>query len=120
MMKHWGTLVLVVGPSGAGKDSIIRGAQRAFEGNSQFVFPRRVVTRKADVAAEDHDSITDMAFALSVAAGDFAVWWKAHGNGYGIPITIDDDLRIGRTVIFNCSRTVAGPKLEACSRSCLR
>ena len=108
MMKHWGTLVLVVGPSGAGKDSIIRGAQRAFEGNSQFVFPRRVVTRKADVAAEDHDSITDMAFALSVAAGDFAVWWKAHGNGYGLPITIDDDLRIGRTVIFNCSRTVVG------------
>ena len=108
MMKHWGTLVLVVGPSGAGKDSIIRGAQNAFADDPHFVFPRRIVTRKADIAAEDHDSITDMAFALSVAKGDYAVWWKAHGNSYGLPITIDDDLRIGRTVIFNCSRTVGG------------
>lgn len=108
MRMHWGTLVLVVGPSGAGKDSIIRGAQKEFAGDPRFVFPRRVVTRKADTAAEDHDSVTEMAFALSVANGDFAVWWKAHGNGYGLPITIEDDLRIGRTVIFNCSRTVVG------------
>ena len=92
--------MLVVGPSGAGKDSIIRGAQNVFADDARFVFPRRVVTRKADVAAEDHDSVTDMAFALAVAKGDFAVWWKAHGNGYGIPVSIDDDLRVGRTVDF--------------------
>ena len=108
MMKHWGTLVLVVGPSGAGKDSIIRGAQEVFNSNSKFVFPRRIVTRKSDAASEDHDSVSEMDFALSVAKGDYAVWWKAHGNSYGLPISIDDDLRIGRTVIFNCSRTVVG------------
>lgn len=99
-------LVLVVGPSGAGKDSIINGARAALAGDPQFVFPRRAVTRKADVTAEDHDSISEMAFALKLIRGDYAMWWKAHGNCYGIPIAIDDDLRMGRTVVFNCSRTV--------------
>lgn len=108
MMKSCGTLVLVVGPSGAGKDSIIRGAQANFAHHPRFVFPRRIVTRKADVMAEDHDSISDIAFASNAANGDYAVWWEAHGNSYGIPITIDDDLSMGRTVIFNCSRTVVG------------
>ena len=108
MIKNGGTLVLVVGPSGAGKDSIIRGAQSTFANDAGFVFPRRIITREADIAAEDHDSIAEAAFALSVARGDYAVWWKAHGNSYGLPITIDDDLCVGRTVIFNCSRTVVG------------
>ena len=105
-MANRGTLVLVVGPSGAGKDSIIRGAKTFYANDEQFVFPRRIVTRKADVSAEDHDSISEMAFALGVAKDDYAVWWIAHGNGYALPISIDDDIREGRTVIFNCSRTV--------------
>ncbi|MFO1033346.1 MAG: phosphonate metabolism protein/1,5-bisphosphokinase (PRPP-forming) PhnN [Hyphomicrobiales bacterium] len=106
MRKNWGTLVLVVGPSGAGKDSIIRGAKLALASDPDFVFPRRVVTRKPDAAVEEHDSVSDMAFALAVAQGDYAVWWKAHGNCYGIPISMEDSLRMGKTVIFNCSRTV--------------
>jgi phosphonate metabolism protein PhnN/1,5-bisphosphokinase (PRPP-forming) len=108
MRTNWGTLVLVVGPSGAGKDSIIRGAQLTLAGDSRFVFPRRAITREADLAAEDHDCVTDMGYALAVANGDFAVWWRAHGNGYGIPVSIDDDLRLGRTVVFNCSRAIVG------------
>lgn len=108
MTGIWGTLVLVVGPSGAGKDSIIRGAKKTLAADPRFVFPRRIITRQADEAAEDHGSATDMDFAIAVARGDFAVWWRAHGNGYGIPVSINDDLRIGRTVVFNCSRAIIG------------
>lgn len=104
MLEACGHLVPVVGPSGAGKDSILRDAQVAFSGDDRIVFPRRVVTRKAVAAAEDHDSMTDMAFAHAVAKGDFALWWEAHDNSYGIPATIDSDLARGRTVVFNCSR----------------
>lgn len=36
----------------------------------------------------------------------FAFWWQAHGNHYGIPCSIDDDIRLGRTVVCNTSRAV--------------
>jgi ribose 1,5-bisphosphokinase len=106
-----GHLVLVVGPSGVGKDSIIRGAQEQLSGNRNIVFPRRVVTRPVDAIAEDHDVMSEMAFSLAIAGGEFALWWRAHGLGYGIPISIEDDLKLGRIVIFNCSRTVIGEAL---------
>lgn len=106
MVKKLGHLVLVVGPSGAGKDSIISGAKKHFAGDPGVIFPRRFVTRKADTAAEDHDSLTDMAFAIAVANGAFSLWWKAHNNAYGIPVSIESDLNAGRTVVFNCSRAV--------------
>jgi ribose 1,5-bisphosphokinase len=100
-----GRLVLVVGPSGAGKDTLLNGARAACAFDPAVVFPRRVVTRpKSD--AEDHDSIDAAAFERAASAGTYALWWKAHGNCYGIPITIDQDIRAGRTVVCNVSRTV--------------
>lgn len=78
-----------------------------------MVFPRRIVTRKADVATEDHDTLTEMAFALAVAKGEFSLWWSAHGNSYGIPVAIEDDVAEGRTIVFNCSREVVA---DACKR----
>jgi ribose 1,5-bisphosphokinase len=101
-----GWLMPVVGPSGAGKDSLIRAAQLHFKDDSRIVFPRRVVTRQAVVAAEDHDHLGEMAFALAVAKGEFALWWGAHGNAYGIPVSINQDIVAGRTVVFNCSREI--------------
>jgi ribose 1,5-bisphosphokinase len=44
----------------------------------------------------------------AAADGAFALWWQAHGNHYGIPISIDDDIRAGRTVVCNVSRTITG------------
>jgi ribose 1,5-bisphosphokinase len=101
-----GWLMPVVGPSGAGKDSLIRAAQLHFKDDSRIVFPRRVVTRQAVVAAEDHDHLGETAFALAVSKGEFALWWGAHGNAYGIPISINDDIVARRTVVFNCSREI--------------
>ncbi len=48
-----GRLVLVVGPSGAGKDTLIGLAQAACAEDGTIVFPRRVVTREAS-ASEDN------------------------------------------------------------------
>jgi ribose 1,5-bisphosphokinase len=106
-----GHVVLVVGPSGAGKDSILRGAQARLAANRSVAFPRRVITRRADINAEDHDVMSEMAFSLALAAGDFALLWRAHGLNYGIPITIEDDLKQGRIVVFNASRTIVGEAL---------
>lgn len=100
-----GRFVLVVGPSGAGKDTLLAGAKARCDGNSQIVFPRRVVTRPTS-DAEDHDSLNEAAFDDSIRNGDFAFWWQAHSLKYGIPRTADDNVRAGRTVVCNVSRGI--------------
>lgn len=107
-----GHLVLVVGPSGAGKDSILNAARERFRGDPRVVFPRRFVTRLANAAAEDHVSLTEMEFATAVADDAFALWWRAHGNFYGIGRSIDGDLAVGAVVAVNCSREVVGEAVE--------
>ncbi len=100
-----GRLVLVVGPSGAGKDTLLAAAQDACRGERDIVFARRVVTRQAS-SAEDHDTLTPEAFAQARAAGAFALAWSAHGLDYGIPATVDDEIRAGHTVVCNVSRAI--------------
>jgi ribose 1,5-bisphosphokinase len=100
-----GRLVLVVGPSGAGKDTLISGARLACTEDETVVFPRRVVTRPSSTA-EDHDSIDLEDFNRATANGAFALWWDAHGHRYGIPRSVNDDIRAGRTVVCNVSRSI--------------
>jgi ribose 1,5-bisphosphokinase len=102
-----GRLILVVGPSGAGKDTLIHGARVACAGDASVAFPRRTVTRMA-TPSEDHATVTAEDFRRAVATGAFALWWDAHGHSYGIPASIDDDIRADRTVVCNVSRTIVG------------
>jgi ribose 1,5-bisphosphokinase len=106
-----GRVVLVVGPSGAGKDSVLKVARTRLAGDGRFYFPRRVVTRAAD-GSEDHASLSCEAFEVLVANGGFALHWHAHGHRYGIPAEADAAARAGRTVVFNASRQVVGPARE--------
>lgn len=100
-----GRLVLVVGPSGAGKDTLLGIAKVACLGESNVAFARRVVTREPS-AAEDNLQSTPEAFRAMIAAGEFALHWQAHGHAYGLLRTIDNEIRAGRTVVANVSRTV--------------
>jgi ribose 1,5-bisphosphokinase len=99
-----GRLVLVVGPSGAGKDTLIDLARTSLGDDSSVVFPRRVVTRTA--AGEPHDTMDPEAFENAARAGAFALAWEAHDLRYGIPASIDTHIREGRTVVCNVSRTI--------------
>lgn len=98
-----GLLVLIVGPSGAGKDTLIDMARNLFAGNEAVIFPRRVVTRAAS-AYENNLMITPDEFEAAVAANSFALSWRAHGHGYGLSHAIDGELREGATVVANISR----------------
>ena len=100
-----GRLVLVVGPSGAGKDTLIDLARSALGDDIGVVFVQRVVTRQAS-DAENNIQISTDAFIAARDTGKFAVWWEAHGLHYALPIVIDEDIRAGRCVVANGSRTV--------------
>ncbi len=102
-----GRLVLVVGPSGAGKDTLLDHARMACAKNPEIVFVRRVVTRAAS-AFEDNEAMTPQAFGKAVAQGAFAAHWGAHGNRYGLRRDLDDEIRAGRTAVANVSRAAIG------------
>jgi ribose 1,5-bisphosphokinase len=92
-------LVLVVGPSGAGKDTLLEAARQTLADDPRFRFVRRVITRPADAGGEAHEPAT----AEEFAARDFALQWQAHGLSYGIPA---DAIEEDAVVVANVSRTV--------------
>jgi len=100
-----GALVLVVGPSGAGKDTIMRRVRDRLDPGPGIVFARRVVTRAAD-AAEDNQVATDETFLEALGRGGFVLDWQAHGLRYGVPRQVCEELAQGRVVVVNVSRTV--------------
>jgi phosphonate metabolism protein PhnN/1,5-bisphosphokinase (PRPP-forming) len=92
-------LVLVVGPSGAGKDTLLAAARAALRHDARFRFAQRVITWPTDAGGEDHEAITEHEFA----ARDFALQWQAHGLCYGIPAEVIGSCEV---VVANVSRTV--------------
>jgi ribose 1,5-bisphosphokinase len=100
-----GSLVLVVGPSGAGKDTLLRLACERLAGRPDIVFARRLVTRPSG-PFEDHDTIDDAAFEQGRAEGRFPLAWRAHGLGYALPPSMRSVMDRGSTVVVNVSRAV--------------
>jgi ribose 1,5-bisphosphokinase len=99
-----GTMIAVVGPSGAGKDSLIDFARRHLVNEANVGFVRRFITRDADAGSEDHHAVTQAQFETMRDAGRFAVHWGAHDLYYGIPAETRDQLANGKTLIANGSR----------------
>jgi ribose 1,5-bisphosphokinase len=100
-----GTMVVVVGPSGAGKDSVMSYDARHFAGENRVKFVRRVITRPADAGGEAHEAIDPDGFRRRAADGGFAVSWHAHGLSYGIPRETLWELAEGVTLVANGSRS---------------
>jgi ribose 1,5-bisphosphokinase len=97
-------MIVVVGPSGAGKDSLMALAAARLAGRADIAFVRRMVTRAGDAGGEAHRPVSRDAFEATAAAGGFAVFWRAHGHGYGIPAATVAAVRAGRTLVANGSR----------------
>ncbi len=101
-----GTLILVAGASGAGKDTLIDEARRQLAGDPDFAFPTRIITRPKDAGGEIHQAMSEEEFAKAEAKGEFSFVWRAHGFAYAIPKSVDADLAAGRVVVINVSRSV--------------
>ncbi len=99
-----GAFVLIVGPSGSGKDTLIAWLRERLGDRPDVLFVRRTVTRHADAALEDHDSMDRDAFTRAEGEGAFAVTWQAHGLRYGLPAALLDHVGKGGIAIANGSR----------------
>ena len=100
-----GPFFLVVGPSGAGKDTLLRHTQEVLQHDPDIVFVRRIVTRPSS-ATEDHHSLSPDDFWVAAQQGAFALSWSAHGLSYAIPLSVESDMAAGRRVVCNVSRAV--------------
>jgi len=110
-----GRLILVVGPSGAGKDTLLGLAKAACAEDRSIVFPRRVITREASIS-EDNEEVSLGTFQEALARDEYAMHWEAHGHCYALSRAIDDEIRAGHTVVANVSRTVVAAMRRAYAR----
>jgi ribose 1,5-bisphosphokinase len=105
-----GRIFAVVGPSGAGKDTLIEAARRE---RPDLHVVRRVITRPAEAGGEPYEGVTEEEFLRRKADGGFILDWEAHGLRYGIPMHVETAMSEGRDVIFNGSRAMLGAAWEA-------
>ena len=96
-----GMLVIISGPSGAGKTTITRAVERSIPGS---VFSVSATTRPktpADVEGVDYHFVSDAEFDRMVGAGEFLEWVNLFGKKYGTPRAwVNEQLARGRLVIL--------------------
>ncbi|AJP56252.1 phosphonate metabolism protein/1,5-bisphosphokinase (PRPP-forming) PhnN [Pandoraea vervacti] len=113
-MNH-ARLYYVMGPSGAGKDSLLAYARRQLDreppGGGPVLFAHRYITR-APSDGENHIALTHEAFALRHSLGCFALDWHSHDCRYGIGVEIDAWMAAGANVVVNGSRAFLSQAVE--------
>jgi ribose 1,5-bisphosphokinase len=102
-------LIYVMGPSGAGKDSLLGLARTRLVADG-VIFAHRYITREPGVG-ENHIALTEAEFEHRSRSGLFALQWGSHALRYGIGVEIDQWLAQGCTVVVNGSRAYVGEAL---------
>lgn len=108
-----GMLLIISGPSGAGKTTITRAVERTIPGS---VFSVSCTTRPkapTDVEGVDYHFIDDHAFDTMVRQDEFLEWVNLFGKKYGTPKGwVEEQLSRGRLVILEID-VVGAMKVKA-------
>ncbi|OEJ66711.1 phosphonate metabolism protein/1,5-bisphosphokinase (PRPP-forming) PhnN [Magnetovibrio blakemorei] len=101
-----GTLFLVIGPSGVGKNSLISEARAKSLGEEGTVFPRLYITQPEDIQGDAHIPLSAELFETMLSRGDMLLEWRERKLRYGVPKAVAQHLERGRNVVVSVSRTV--------------
>lgn len=97
-------LVYVIGPSGAGKDSVLGRLREGWPAHIPVHWSTRTITRPADASGEQHEAVDESTFEHLCQSHAFAMHWKANGLSYGIRREETEPLNANRWVFVNGSR----------------
>ena len=109
MTPETGRLIYVMGPSGAGKDSLLGFVRERI--GAQVMFAHRYITRPVS-DGENHVALSHEEFLARLTNGVFSMHWESLGLHYGIGVEIDAWLTRGLPVVVNGSRQHAPAALE--------
>ncbi|GEM_PF-4352007 len=96
---------LITGPSGSGKDTLIKIARQSLEHNENFLFIKRYITRKPDTNEENY-YLSKSAFKILEKNNFFFTTWSIYNNFYGI--SLEDISEKSKNIIISVSRDKIG------------
>ena len=99
-----GRLIYVIGPSGAGKDSVLDALREKWNLPFPTHWARRTITRPSGSQGELHEAVDDDTFNALLQAQNFSLHWVANGLRYGIRREELQPLSRGHWVFVNGSR----------------
>lgn len=97
-------LIYVMGPSGAGKDTVLRLVRQSLAPGERVAFAHRYITRPADPRHENYIALSESEFATRRDGGLFSFHWTAHGFAYAIGIEVEIWRQAGFMVVASGSR----------------
>lgn len=99
-MARRGKLVLVVAPSGSGKDTLMEAAEAAFPDLPTLVTCTTRLPRPGEVDGVDYHFLTREEFERRIALGEFLEWAEYSGNRYGtLRASIEEVLERGEVLV---------------------
>jgi ribose 1,5-bisphosphokinase len=104
MSAEQGRLWYVMGPSAAGKDSVLAYVRQQLPAAAGVVFAHRYITRAADAGGENHIALSGEEFRQRQASGCFALCWQRNGLDYALGVEVQSWLASGLDVVVNGSR----------------
>jgi ribose 1,5-bisphosphokinase len=103
-MAYTQKLYFLVGPSGVGKDSVLRRLKTHFYSDTQPLVAHRYITRPSRQQDENHIELSEFDFQRRSESGLFLFEWNSHGYRYAVGREIKKWLKSGNSVIVNGSR----------------
>jgi ribose 1,5-bisphosphokinase len=97
-------LIYVMGPSGAGKDSLLDWLKIRLPPQAPICFAKRTIDRPLQALGEQHECVDSATFDRLQKEMSFAMHWLANGRQYGVRHAELEPLRQQHWLLVNGSR----------------